>query len=709
MRKIALLVLTWAALTVGLSLGPLGFAEAGSVLTPPSAPATTQLFTPKNGPAQTIQGQLDKVYGLWQWRPAVLVDGFGTNGIPGLAGGGLNAAGTAALQPAGTYRENFIIAKYPVSAIKLRYCNSHSGIGTYATSSSGGEIPGPNAATFTAAIYTNSDPTKQSWFQTDNGQSNPVPVTFNFANSVTLPPDACADTDPINIYMAAGQGFYVYTYCSSSAGDSCPGIDAGGMSGATNLDGGNTGFNNQVITCTGGTGPYTVTSSVLPVLSPSGGGAVKISAPGNSVSADNGSGSIPAGNGIAAGSTVNYATGLVTINFTSACANGTLVNVNITGGGTPADETKNGTLSNFWGGGANNQMAGPQAILGLPGGPALMRGECGWGDSILNGTGNTNQVVSWFNYSNTNGYGVIKGAISGEMAKAAAITLGRNARMQMMGGQVCDRTLVGWGTNDLADGRSLSQLIGDYLTLQRALSSQLPSRSGAELWAQTIFPRTNTSNVPLIPGSGPYTAAGAAYGSGAVASPTPLGGAYNSGVLGAGILGATITGNGTVGPYNVSFSGATMIGSLWSDGLYTTLADSGAGGAGATTLTGSRLSTGTHTPSAGAVSLTFAANVPNGQVVQLYAFATGPSARNAWNYWLYNYGIPKGLWYNVVDVAACVESTPSSQLGAGNGIWFNRARDTADGTHPTPTGHQTTIPGCISPTGTTPSPFFTLK
>ncbi len=395
--------------------------------------------------------------------------------------------------------------------------------------------------------------------------------------------------------------------------------------------------------------------------------------------------------------TINYSTGNVSIIFAAPIASGTLLYQG-TFGGTSTDQTLT-TLTAFGLATGVNPTFGPQEVVGTTfGGRTRTIGLSG--DSIMTGNVNTQQNVSWADLSNGGLYGEVKISSPGETLAKWATPAGRIGRTALVGPGGADRILSNYGTNDITGGASLSTMINGFLASIPALAAMTPNSDPDNIWWVTLLPHvvSAVSNVPYAPSTGPYQAAGAALGPGAVANPTPLG---------AGVLTCTITGTGSAGPYSCPFGQATMIGALWSDGAYTTVIDTGSGGASATTLSGSLVSTGSNTPATGAVSLTFASALAGGQTVNLYTFASGPSERNAWNYFLYNWAVPKGKIGGVIDTASCVEASPASATGAGSGTWSSLSL-TADGTHPNAAGHQTAIPGCIGPSGTTPSLFWNI-
>ena len=681
---------------LSLAIGPL---HASSL--PPVTDVTGKKVT-VNGVPTTVDAALGRVNGLAPWRSI-----------------GRRAQLGPALTPSviNPYQTSFtarmleqVPTRGPVRALKERFCGVSAGVSPLATTT-GGEPVLANSYTVKAAIEISSDPTRVSWAYNAGLASTPLPqFTFAGALSVSVAPGTCVDTDPLYVQLAAGQAYYIVSTCIvATAGQVCPATSNGSN---TLFDGNNTGYGFNSVAGTGATS-YTFTLAAATPIQPL---SLSVLAFGQSVSIhDDGAGNILTGNGVAAGGTINYATGAITVNFSSALANGTTAAVSAfgTGGG---DQTTTVPLTKFaYAGNSPNLNFGPQAILALgtgTGSTALKSIGILGGDSITEGNGNSPVDTSWIDYiTRAAGIGVCKGAASGEALSIFAQPTGHLIRLRYCDGAV-DRILGNEATNDITVlGKSLSAVINGFLQVQPALVAMTASQTSNDLYWTAMQPRTNTSNVAAVPGSGPYTAAGAANGSGAVVNPTPLAGGYNSGTTGNGIQTCTITGTGSVGPYTCTFSGATMVGSLYAEpnALGLTVLDTGAAGTGATTLSGAGVSTGTHTPSTGAVSLTFSNALAVGAAVKLDAYLSGPSARNAWNYWLFNYAKSRGLIKDVVDLPACDEQSAASASGAGTGLWLApESTYTADGTHGTSSWHQTLIPGCVGPTGTSPSPVWTF-
>jgi hypothetical protein len=672
-------------LAIALPAASLG---AAATELPPAASQSVSV----NGQSRTVQGALSRT-DQPVWRAGATrteFGGYNFNITPGLRTGFTSRIREVTPLSGATY------------AIRLVYSGWQPGVSQApAAGGSSGEQPGDNPVTCSASIETNTASVSY-WATPNGGQIISPSITFAGAASWTLQPNMpVLRTDPLFVFMPPGTPFYIRSFCNEPIGGQIP--IRGNAKGAL-YEGSNIGYSNYTFGT--GNGAATAFSGTLPTT-PIVPKSVVFAIPGFANSTDNGVGGCATGNGVAS-CTINYATGAYSILTAAAVANGAAISGWYIGGPASGDQTEATALSNFSTAFNNydNPLVGPVSVEYL--GP--IKSIAVFGDSINEGVGNSAGYTdtSYFDYASNGYFGIVKMPINGLQLASDADIRGRIARISAVS-NVADRVISDAGTNDFYDGKSLSQVINYFIPAAQALGASAPT-PGLNLWWTTLLPRvaSASNNTPVAPVSGPYTAGGAGFGSGAVVNPTPLGGGFRSGALGAGVLTCAIVGNGTVGPYACTFPSATMIGSLWSDGAYTTVIDLGSGGAGATTLSGSQVASGTHTPSNGAVSLAFISALPGGQRVNLYAFASGPSARNAWNYFLFNYAAPMGLIGGVMDTAACVESAPASALGAGSGAWVSLS-DTADGTHPSPIAHQTIIPGCLGPSGTNPSAFWTLN
>lgn len=676
----------------GSLVAPPAFAAA---TLPPVTDATKLTVTPPNNVRTTVGAAIGNTQTASRWRGIARRAQLGGPGAPSIADFFRATVTSRVWEQTPT--------NGPIDAIQFRYCNSYFGLADAATDSTGGEVANANPITVSAGVEINpQNAFAGKWLNGAPG-TQVLRMTFNGQASVVLPPAACAFTDPLYVSLPAATPYYVRSTCTEPVGTTCPAQTLG--QGATNYEGNNSGTSKQVFTASAGqTGfSYTVPAALTPIVP----GSLSLFLPSSSTALhDNGTGGCTTGSGLASCS-VNYTTGAVSFVLSSGASAGASLAALTAGGPAAGDQTTAVGLSNFYltDATAGYGNFGPIAIGGrsIGTGGARIHTLGLFTDSLGEGNGNSQRDTSWIDYSVAGSLGIVKGSASGEEGRFFAATLGHRVRGRAAEGLV-DRILSDYATNDLnSGGQSLSQIINSFLALSPMLASWTASQSASQFWYFTMPPRTTGGiTTPLRPLSGPYTADGAAYGPGAVLDPTPLGGAYNSGVIGHGIQACVITGTGGTGPYTCSFGRATMVGALWTDGGVTTVVDSGSGGDGVTPLTGSGVAAGSITPGNGTVSLTLSSALPNGATITLYDFAAGPSARNAWNYFLYNWALPLGWIGGIVDLAAALENAPNSALGAGSGTWTS-ATLTADDTHPSPLAHQVTIPQYLGPAGSNPS------
>ena len=362
-------------------------------------------------------------------------------------------------------------------------------------------------------------------------------------------------TDPLHLYLPPGTPFYIRSYCNEPIGGQIP--IRGNAKGAF-YEGSNIGYSNYTFAT--GNGSATTFSGTLPTT-PVVAKSVVFAVPGYANTTDNGSGGCAAGNGVSSCS-INYTTGAYSIVTATAVANGSPISGWYIGGPANGDQTEAQSLSNFSTSfnNSDNPLVGPISVEYL--GP--IKSIAVFGDSIDEGVGNSTGYtdLSYLDYASNGYFGVVKMPINGLQLASDADIRGRLGRISAAAG-VVDRVIDDAGTNDLYDGGSLSQVINSFIPAARALGAAAPAQ-GQSLWWITMLPRvvSAASNTPATPGSGPYTTTGAGFGPAAVVGPTPLGGPYGSGALGAGVLSCLIAGNGTTGPYACTFPGATMIGSL---------------------------------------------------------------------------------------------------------------------------------------------------
>lgn len=491
-----------------------------------------------------------------------------------------------------------------VGSIQFHYANAYGGATPLAADNTGGEVADLQPITVTASLEINANPALTAWLPTDSG-AVVIPLTFNGGqNAVTLAAGASTWTDDLFVRLAAAQAYYVNSHVAEPVNGIWP-IRSQGVKGlaAASAEGSNAGDYSLTVTAPGGT--PTLTGTIPAANRPVVPGSLLVAGSGiTGLATDNGSGAIT-GTGVSSG-TIDYAAGTFSITLTTTPAAGSAYSANVVGGAAPVDETKTKTKTNYYSTGSNAKgNFAPDAARGRPlvSATPRLRTIAMIGDSILAGAGSTSGDVSWVDYcAAQGGFGVIKLPVVGEKAQTFAQALGSYRRLNALAGNF-DRIVGNYATNDIALGRSLAQVQADLATIWQMLALLCPN-GAADIWWCTLLPRTTRpGNVAIAPGSGPYTAAGAAYGSGTVA-----------------------------------------------------------GGS--------------------------------------------PSARNALNAWLHaQVGSAIG---GVVDIAAAVELNPASRAGGGSGQWADIANDSADGTHPSQTAHQTKIPALLGPSGTAPSPAWTF-
>lgn len=309
----------------------------------------------------------------------------------------------------------------------------------------------------------------------------------------------------------------------------------------------------------------------------------------------------------------------------------------------------------------------------------------------MQGVGNaaSSQDIGWADYCIAGRLGVAKGSISGEQLGSWSQPIGCMKRIASFSGAV-HRVLHGEGTNDIYNGRTLSRLISHLQAAVPAYSAELPNGQ-RDAWFVTMAPRTMSpaSTTPVTPTGGPYTAPGAAFGPGAVTG---------------GVRTVQVVADGTATTFTATIPGAPLlVGSIWANGFGISAVDATGSGA----LTGNKVASGTVDPGTGALSVTLTAAPPAGTTLEFCAYSAGPSARNAWNHFLFNWAVPRGLIGGVVDINLAVEANPASAAGAGDGAWRSSV-DTADGVHLSPAGQQTRVPSVIGPAGSSPSPVWSF-
>lgn len=140
---------------------------------------------------------------------------------------------------------------------------------------------------------------------------------------------------------------------------------------------------------------------------------------------------------------------------------------------------------------SNTNVFGPAAVIGSPADGRPRVSLAIFGDSILAGTGEaTNYTGNGFGvrFATANNFGVVWGSRSGETVYSmATFPYQRTIRLSLMSG--CNYLLSDFGTNDVGNGRTLSQIQADLLTFWGACS-----RHGLRVVHSTITPRTKSTD-----------------------------------------------------------------------------------------------------------------------------------------------------------------------------------------------------------------------
>jgi hypothetical protein len=256
------------------------------------------------------------------------------------------------------------------SDIRLIYSGYYSGISPApAAHGSSGEQAGMNPVTCTASVETSSNSNLASWSSPNGFQLRSPPLLPKNPQAVSfvIPATGKIAVD-MKVHIAGGQAYYPFTYCVEPVGGHIP-VRLIGR--GINFDATNTGYLQATFGTGNGTATtftFTAPAAQIPILP----GSVTVAVPGFANVTDNGIGGFPVGNGVAAASTVNYATGVVTLNTANAVANGVIILGNLIGG-TPGsavggDQTQTAGLVPFSTGvnNLNNPMIGPVSIQARP-------------------------------------------------------------------------------------------------------------------------------------------------------------------------------------------------------------------------------------------------------------------------------------------------------------------------------------------------------
>lgn len=217
--------------------------------------------------------------------------------------------------------------------------------------------------------------------------------------------------------------------------------------------------------------------------------------------------------------TQNYTDGTFSLTYSPAPSNGaSIVAYGLSlGSSTAPDDTLVAHPPTFFFHGGSSFI--PTAIPALA--PAMILGfvaveaptqhtGCGVGDSIMSAIGNGNENKTYFEYMG-NGLAWVRVGQGGERAFDWAQLDFRKRRMNMLIQVGCSRVLTGYGSNDITQGFSFTDIQTNLLAVWASLAAVLP-HGFADITQATITPYTDLSNVPID---------NALYGPGTVASGSP--------------------------------------------------------------------------------------------------------------------------------------------------------------------------------------------
>ena len=397
-----------------------------------------------------------------------------------------------------------------VTAVRLRFINA--GGGTNAAGAAG-EVDGA-PLTISAAIEVNPASKDAPWASTLAADVvDVIPATFSGSLTAVVAPGAYIDSDPIYYPLDAGQLYYTRTWVKAGGSGVIPAnrvVVPADLEVLANYSFALATISSSATAATAISGTITAGGGI-PVTLPLVPGSVGIRSVGGVITKttwDAGDGTFPASNGLAAGCTINYATGAVSLNLSAALAPNAVRTEGMGANGTDAvDQTQTAPLTNTQAL-TNQQVMGPHAVLGLvpstgDAGPAALLAV---GDSITFGLGNTTELNrSWIDYSAAGGIGFVKIGQSSETAGTFALP--RNARRRMaFAGGAASRAVCAYGANDLAMGATtLASLQANTLAVWGAVAATLPG-GWKSLYAATVLPRT-TSSGSQTPFNANYTGA----------------------------------------------------------------------------------------------------------------------------------------------------------------------------------------------------------
>jgi hypothetical protein len=411
-----------------------------------------------------------------------------------------------------------LAGRVPLVGIRIVYTNiAQATVGGAVT-----EGDGPTNLTIISSLEVHPTITNGTWAVNGGGNFPPIPVYFGGQRQVTIPPGGVVTSDPVYFPFGAGRSIYIRTYHSADGSFVTP--TSRTLNSAV-LEYTNNGFFASAVPFSGSSAVTTMTGSLsglsgvnLPLVA---GGVAVFGGSITGVIYDNGSGGFATGNGIAAGSTINYTTGAITLNLTVAAVP-TAIHSQGYGiaGSNPPDETlTTTTLSDL-----NNIAQFVYAhsdVIGIIAAPSPIPplGILLVGDSLLYGSGNTDNGMSWADYALGGMTGRCKIAQISETAALFVQSQYNQRRLRQAYGRF-DRIIEGYGTNDINIGQTLAQIQANKLAIWSFLAALCPNGFRG-IYAPSVLPRTvsPSNQAPLV----------AAFGPGTVASGSPsIRNAYNA-------------------------------------------------------------------------------------------------------------------------------------------------------------------------------------
>lgn len=386
---------------------------------------------------------------------------------------------------------DILTSRYAIDQIQVVFCNFGDIVVTGTPISTEGDNQG--AQTISGSLEVNTVTVNGSGWSLSDGNSLVIPMTFGGSLSAVIPPGGMAICDPINYPFVAGQGVYVNTFVTPAS--AIQNVATRPLNPAL-FEYSDDGW---FVTASGTSATATTAISVnvsgqSGVILPIKPGTFAVFSGGLTAAVtDDGAGNIPATNGVAAGSTINYTTGALVLNLTVAASPAA---IQIKGYGksgvTVINDSMNRPRSSV---GMNNiasrQHYGPSAIIGRANRAAAKKPFAFglFGDSITWGSGNSVDFgVAWGDYCIAGSAGVVKLAQPSEKASQWA-TLGTRRRRINLTQSLFDRAIFAYGTNDINSGVALATLQANWLAGIGAVAALLPNGIN-DVWAAAIIPRT---------------------------------------------------------------------------------------------------------------------------------------------------------------------------------------------------------------------------